>query len=92
MYLSEAQEWVLQTLLKYNCYIYIGVVGHDSGGRARYGGFSPGEIPYVVRRLPPCVSTVTALLDKELIHRHKFGFVLTPKGRALAKKLSDDPG
>lgn len=89
--LSEAQEWVLRTLLKYDCYIYIGLPGHDSGGRARYGGFRPGEMPYVVRRIPPRVSTITALLDKELIQRKKLlGFILTPKGREKAKELQDE--
>lgn len=83
MQLSDAQKWALRTLLKYSCHIYI-----DHFGHARYGGFSHGKMPYVVRRLPPRVSTVTALKDKGLIRRQKLvGFVLTPRGREEARKL-----
>ena len=90
--ITEPQACVLRTMAEYDCQIRINQYGH-----VRYGAFEGCSMPYAAWRFPPLKRTLLALQRKGILESQGHEgwnqrFVLTPKGREIAKELQDESG
>ena len=90
MKLSEAQKRVLRTMVEFDCLLY----SSTPDGHCWYGGRALYECPDRKVRY----TTLRALIKRRLIgeRQHmaaqpywRHDFLLTPKGREMAKELQD---